>query len=256
MKYKSMFPPHALKVAILTIGLIIITISAMRLMSGHFGLTETLRASDQSSQLSELSPLTGVITNDETLSSTPFLHPSEPLTKGSDKELTLAWPHLLTESLSDSFGKSQSGYRGLMGAQLSELNRISSEIGFSRLETSDVPLLRGQQSTISLQVINGLVLGADVNFDHGATGASWGMIIEFLGGGLDMSQSDPMMMIDELSNLTELSVPKGHKIERLNDEYEWILKGSWSYNEAQSLAYILKLSKDFVPIKGRIWVSR
>ena len=152
-------------------------------------------------------------------------------------ELKKTWPELLS-SLSK-----KKGYFGLLGSHINNLEQKAHLKGFNLDKTENLPTLVGQGGRCILQIIDGHILGADLIFETEASSASWGMYTDFLAQGADWGQrGDPMLFLEDIAM-------KGETL----DEQQ--ISGRWEIQEGLYLNYQLSLSKEFSPIKARLWVS-
>ena len=145
----------------------------------------------------------------------------------------------------------------ILGAPLSRLDKLAQGVGFTRRNSGGLPSLKGAQSLITLQVVGGRILGAELQFVPGATAAAWGMVVEALGGNkhAEGEEIDPMMMIDELSNPSHQYEAVGYVLQRLGDGC-LIVSGKWERGETHSVKYVLKVNPRGEPELGRLWLSR
>jgi hypothetical protein len=171
---------------------------------------------------------------------------------GGTKYSSLGWPQLLgsdqTSILKHLKSLSKIGrYQGVIGAPITVLSNRITNIGFTIDKNSILPTLVGHQSTITLQVLDGYIRGAEIIFESGSSGPTWGMVAEALCSGVDYGPNqDPMLMMDQLrSEISSSSLPQ--QSER---------QGVWSLGPNLMIHYQLMITPKSTLSKGRVWISQ
>ena len=140
-------------------------------------------------------------------------------------------------------------YNGLIASSAHSLNSKLISFSLALNKSEDLPTLSAFNSTMILQVIDGYVLGVDLKFEQGFSGADWDMISEILcSGATHKGHQDLMMMMDELLS------PKTEQ-----DQQTRSLNGSWliENDSVKSLVikYKITIESHINNSSARFWLS-
>ena len=139
--------------------------------------------------------------------------------KQNTKQNTKEKKHINTDNMlpkwSELFGKEQKQittlitklsslqtiktYTGLLGAHITSLEQKLKPMSLQLSTKDGLPTVQAYQSKLQFQVVDGYVLGADIKFESGFSGADWDMVNQILcSGANDQGTDEPMMFMDEI----------------------------------------------------------
>ncbi len=141
-------------------------------------------------------------------------------------------------------------YDGLLGAHITSLEQKLKPMSLQLKTENGLPTVQAYQSKLQFQVIDGYVLGADLKFESGFSGADWDMINQILCSGAEyQGHDDPMMFMDEVlaKPTAETNVYQG----------TWLIKDQASADTKSDLKinYLIQVSPNEKQNSARFWLS-
>ena len=146
---------------------------------------------------------------------------------------------------------------GLLGGSLSRWKALAAREGFLAEDYGGRPALKNGPVRVTLRVREGLIIGAELDFDQEgslAAGPEWSRAAMMLAGPTIFGgPHDPMMTLDAL---TAPCVTQGHKAQGLDAPQRNALSGVWPATSSRvSISYYLALSHEGIPLKARLWLT-
>ena len=152
----------------------------------------------------------------------------------------------------ETLAKSVPSYNGIMASRFVGLKAKLDGFSIKLKVNKNLPLAEAFNSKLQFQIVDGYVLGADIQFQPGFSGADWDMLSEILCSGAlhqtEPAQQDLMMWMDKLLISSQQANLK-----------PMVSKGSWligdNANQQMSINYKVSINPSSDQGSARFWLS-